>query len=431
LNARVREQLQTRLRNVLYGFWLVPGAVAASLAVLAIVLVEVDHGLDGDAGFFSGEADAARVVLSVVAGSLITVAGLAFSITVLTLQLVSSQYTPRAVRSLMGDRTTQVVAGAFVGVFAYCLLVLRSIREDFVPSLAISGAIVLGLGGLALLLVFIHHFGQSIKVDEICARISRETLSRIEQLYPEPYGDPEPTRSPFAGPARDVHVGRPGWVRAVAIDRLAANLPGARSVEVLVVPGDFVTAAKPVARVRPPEASASSAADAFEISRERDLDQDVGFGIRQLADVAVRALSPGVNDPTTAVTCIGYLGAILEQFAGKATPDPDRRFDGGLVVRAPGPSFERLVGESFHEIGRFGQDDVRVVGAVLDALERVGRVAADVHAVDRAAVVETVAAEIAGPALERVRTDRERMLIAVRAARIEMLGRDERVPSSG
>jgi uncharacterized membrane protein len=427
----VRGHLQTRLRNVLYGFWFVPGAVAAALAVVAVVLVEVDRSADRNVGFFSGEADAARVVLSVVAGSLITVAGLAFSITVLTLQLVSSQYTPRAVRSLMGDRTTQVAAGAFVGIFAYCLLVLRSIRQDFVPSLAISGAIVLGLAGLALLLVFIHHFGQSIKVDEICARIARETLSRIEQLYPEPFGDPEPAPAPFEGPVRAVHVDRPGWVRTVAIDRLAACLPDARSVEVLVVPGDFVTAAKPVANVRPPTAWVAEAANAFGISRERDLDQDIGFGIRQLADVAVRALSPGVNDPTTAVTCIGYLGALLEQLAGKATPDPDRRFESGLVVRAPGPSFERLVGESFHEIGHFGLDDVRIVSAILDALERVGRVAADVHASDRVAVVESVAAEIAGQALERARPDRERAIIAARAARVQMGGRGGGGPTSG
>jgi len=409
----------SRLRNHLHGLWLVPGIVATALALLGLALVALDERTDVEA--FAGNADAARVVLSVVAGSLITVAGLAFSITVLTLQLVSSQYTPRAVRSLMGDRTSQVVAGAFVGIFAYCLLVLRSVQEDDVPSIAVTGAIVLGLVGLALLLVFIHHFGQSIKVDEICARVARETLSAVDRLYPEPYGEPDPTPEAFTGEAAVLVVDRAGWVRAIAVDRLARELERARSIEVLVVPGDFVTAATSVAAIRPPDAADGRGAAAFEIARERDLEEDVAFGIRQLADIAVRALSPGVNDPTTAVTCIGYLGAIVERIAGKRAPEADRRFEGGPVVRAPGPTFERLLGEAFLEIGRHGQGDPRVVAAALTALEGVGRVAIDIGAEDRLLSVKFVASELAGPAGQSARTDRERTELAAQAARIRDL----------
>jgi uncharacterized membrane protein len=417
----VREQLVARFRNLLDGFWLVPGAVAVAVAAAGLVLVEIDDtGGEKGVGLFPGDAEAARIVLSVVAGSLITVAGLAFSITIVTLQLVSSQFTPRALRSLLGDRTNQVVAGVFVGIFGYCLLVLRSVREDFVPSLAVTGSIVLGLLGLALLLVFIHHVGQTIKVDHVCARVARETLQATDRLYPEPFGEPEPALPPLTGPAGYLYVDRPGWVRAIAVDRLASSSRAAESVEVLVAPGDFVTPARPVAAVRPPAAATAQASVAFEISRERDLDQDVGFGIRQLADIAVRALSPSVNDPTTAVTCVGYLGAVLEQLAGKGTPEPDRRL-GGVLVRAAGPPFERLLGEAFHEIGRHGQDDPRVVCAVLEALERVGTVAVSVGARNRVLAVADVASEVAQPALARARTERERAGLESRAARVRAL----------
>jgi len=418
----VREQLVARFRNLLHGFWLVPGAVAAAVAGSALVLVEIDDaGGDKGVGFFPGDAEAARVVLSVVAASLITVAGLAFSITIVTLQLVSSQFTPRALRSLLGDRTNQVVAGMFVGIFGYCLLVLRSVRQEFVPSLAVSVAIALGLVGLALLLLFIHHVGQTIKVDDICGRVAGETLNAADRLYPEPFGEPEPAPVVLSGPAAHVYADRAGWVRAVGLDRLAERSPGAESVEVLVVPGDFVTPARPVAAVRPPEAATPQASVAFEISRERDLEQDVGFGIRQLVDIAVRALSPSVNDPTTAVTCVGYLGAVLERLAGKRTPETDRRAGAGVLVRAPGPPFERLLDEAFLEIGRHGQDDPRVVCAALEALERVGAVAAAVGASDRVLSVGRVAGELAAPALARARTDRERADLEVRAARVRAL----------
>jgi uncharacterized membrane protein len=388
-----------------------------------VALVEIDEAAgDEGAGLFPGDAQAARVVLSVVAGSLITVAGLSFSITIVTLQLVSSQYTPRALRSLLGDRTNQLVAGAFLGIFGYCLLVLRSVREDFVPSLAVTGAILLGLVGLALVLVFVHHVGQTIKVDEICARIARDTLLAADRLYPEPFGRPEAVPNALPGPVGTVCVDRPGWVRAVDVDRLAAILAEAQSVEVLVVPGDFVTPARPVVAVRPPGAAKEAAAAAFEITRERDLEQDVGFGIRQLVDIATRALSPSLNDPTTAVTCVGYLGAIMERLAAKGEPESDRRVGAHeLLVRAATPSFRRLLSEAFLEIGRHGQDDPRVIATVLEALELVGMVAVSVGADGRLESVRAVAAEIAGPAVERARTDRERADLVALAERVQGL----------
>lgn len=189
--------IKAQWQNVSRGFWFYPGLVALAFAGLAVALVELDRALsaDGLAVLFDGDASAARSILSTVAGSLITVAGLAFSITVVTSQLVSGQFTPRAIRSFFGDRVSELLAGAFVGIFAYCLVVLRAVRAEsesdgFVPSLAVTVGILLGLVGLVLLLAFIHRITQLIKVENIAARIAGETLSSVDTLFPEPYGEP-------------------------------------------------------------------------------------------------------------------------------------------------------------------------------------------------------------------------------------------------
>ena len=172
-------------QNVTRGLWFFPGLVTLAGAALALVLVEIDRvaGTEGIPFAFDGDASAARTILGTVAGSLITVAGLAFSITVVTLQLVSSQFTPRALRSFLGDRTSQLVAGAFVGIFVYCLLVLRVVRgedgeaEEFVPALAVGTSIALALLGLALLLVFIHRIAQLV-----IAPVSHVEIAEVEEL---------------------------------------------------------------------------------------------------------------------------------------------------------------------------------------------------------------------------------------------------------
>jgi uncharacterized membrane protein len=145
------EHVRARLRNLLQGFWFVPGLIAIALGALSFVVISIDRaaGPRGLSGAFDGDASAARSILSTIAGSLITVAGLAFTLTVVTLQLVSSQFTPRALRNFLGDRLNQLTAGSFVGIFLYCLLVLRSVRtrvegqDGFIPALSVTVAILL------------------------------------------------------------------------------------------------------------------------------------------------------------------------------------------------------------------------------------------------------------------------------------------------
>ena len=407
--------VRSRWQQLRSSFWVVPALITAAMVALALVLIEIDRsaGPSGVGWAFSGDAEAARGILSTIAGSLITVAGLTFSITIVTLQLVSGQFTPRAVRGFLADRVNQSVAGAFVGTFAYCLVVLRSIRAEdtdgtdgFVPALAVSSAIVLALAALALLLLFIHHMGTLIQVSHIAARIGRETLRAVDRLYPEMLGE---ERAGGAGqlvaewrasgdPGR-VQALRPGFVRRIDEDRVEAALPDGARAYVAIRPGRFVTESTTAVEVWPAgalsEARRTALARAVEVESERDLEQDAGFGLRQLADIALRALSPGVNDPTTATTCIGYLQAVLERLAGRDLPNEVRRLARGIELAADRPSFAEYAEEAFAEIGVFAGPNPRVAERVREALAAVARAAREAGARERAAVADRLADELA------------------------------------
>jgi uncharacterized membrane protein len=430
--------IKTQWQNVSRGFWFYPGLVALALAGLAVALVELDRALtaDGLAVLFDGDASAARSILSTVAGSLITVAGLAFSITVVASQLVSGQFTPRAIRSFLGDRVSQLLAGAFVGIFAYCLLVLRAVRAEnesdgFVPSLAVTVGILLGLVGLVLLLAFIHRITQLIKVENIAARIAGETLRSVDMLYPEPYGEPQQDGTALLAQWEVdsepvvIRPERPGYVQTIALDELEAALPGSARVDVVVRPGDWVTQESPLARVWGADGADGALRERvgklFAVQSERDIAEDVGFGLRQLADIALRAISPGVNDPTTAVTCIGYLRAVLEQLAGRDFPTGVRRLSGSQTVVTRGPSFEKLVREAFAEIGRYASADPRVAASLLEALAEVARAARAAEAPERLRSLLETSEDVAVRALEDARTARDRALVEERLAAVRAL----------
>ena len=425
------------LRN---GLWLVPGAVAAGFALLALVLVRADRagGANGLGVLFTGSAASARTILSTVAGSVITVAGLAFSITIITLQLVSQQFSPRATRTFLGNRPTQLAAGVFLGVFVYCLIVLRAVREEdfgeFVPGLSVSVAIVLGVVGIAVLIFFINHTAQSIKVTGIAAQIARETLASIDGLYPEPYGEGVP--DDVAGAAERwraeaephrVRPTRPGFVQRVDLDALAEGLPdGVARVHVRVAPGEFVTEEQELADLWPASAAGDEAERcvrrAVVVTDEREVREDPRYGVEQLADIALRAISPSVNDPATAVTCVGYLAACLERLAGRGFPAPRRRYRGDrLEVLVRRPEFDAFVAHAIEDVGRWASRSLRVVEALLAAAARAGAVAVRNGASDRVRALRAAAEAVAEPALADARTEGDRA--AIRTA-LEHVPRD-------
>jgi uncharacterized membrane protein len=434
-------RLRAAWRRALTGFWLIPGATALGLAGLAVALVALDR-WRGDLGLFfayQGGAGAARDILAVLAGSLITVAGLTFSIMIVTLQLVSAQYTPRALRTFLGDRLTQLVAGTFVGVFAYSLIVLRFVRGgdgaddgDFVPSLSITVAMALGLGALGLLIAFINHMSRSIQVSTIAARIASDTHASLATPYPQGEGEDagdgaEQVLAEWEALGRPgtIAAARAGFVQAVVLGPLARRAEEhALRVHVAVAPGDFVTSATPLAEVWPATAACdeglqAAVRSACAIQNERDLDQDALYGLRQLADIAVRALSPGVNDPTTATTCVGYLQDVLERLAAADAPGRLRRF-GETVLVVHRAAFRDAVG-LLADVASYAGGQPRVARVLVDAFAAVAAAAARAGRADRVDDVVELARRACAPLLEEARREQERRELGERLAALGAL----------
>jgi uncharacterized membrane protein len=383
--------------NLRSSFWFMPALIVAAGIVIALSLIEVDSsgGQQWQAGWprlFGVGAEGARGILSTIAGSMMTVVGVTFSMTLMTLALASSQYTSRILRNFMRDRVTQVVLGIFAGIFVYCLVVLRTIRSgeevEFVPSLAVSVAVVLATGGIGVLIFFIHHIASAIQASSIIASVANETMQAVDRLFPGTLGqgpvddDENQTVPPL--PERNwqaVPVKGDGYIQSVDSETL---LRLAREYKTIVRMergvGDFVvqnTTLVSLALENPPENEfIEDLQAAFSISRHRTLQQDSAFGIRQIVDIALRALSPSVNDTTTAVMCVDYLTAILTRLAERDIPSPHRYEEGELRLIAIGPTFAGLLAASFDQIRASAAGNVGIMLRMLGAIQTIASLTA-------------------------------------------------------
>ncbi len=358
--------LRERLRLSL---WFVPAVFAVVAVVLALLLVALDSSLaeKGNAVFmFGGTAEGARSVLSTIAQSMLTFTGLVFTITMLVLQLASSQLSPRVMRTFLRDRGNQSVLGLFVATFVFTLLVLREVRgpapgqEGFVPAISIWVAFVLLLGSIGAFVWYIDHMAHAIRASTVIASIWSETVSAIDRLYPEMIGErgAPPEEMPDLGPPAVV-LKSPGAGVLVTVDEgalMRATDEDGRFVEIVPSVGDFIPAGAPFARLWGAwdREAADELRGALGLGSERTLDQDAAFGIRQLVDVAIRALSPGTNDPTTAVQALDRIHDLLRRLA-------DRRFPPSLRVEDDRP---RLIlhRPGWEDYVRLGIDEIRLAG---------------------------------------------------------------------
>ena len=379
--------------NLRTSFWFVPSMIVAVSIVLAVALIEVDSSgserwLARWPRMFGAGAEGARGMLSTIAGSMMTVVGVTFSMTLVTLALASSQYTSRILRNFMGDRVMQVVLGIFTGIFTYCLIVLRTIRSGdeggFVPSLAVSFAVVLAIGGIVALIFFIHHIASSIQASSIVASVAAETMVAVDRLFPEKLGegpaDDAEDQAPPALPERKwqaVPVNGNGYIQSVdnaTLLRLARENKTIVRMERGI--GEFVVHGTPLASLaleEPPAKEIVAALQAaYSIDRHRTVEQDCAFGIRQLVDMALRALSPGINDTTTAVMCVDYLTAILSRLASRNIPSSHRYEEGELRVITIGPTFAGLVAGLFDQIRGSSAGNLGVMLRMLGALQTIG-----------------------------------------------------------
>lgn len=373
-----------RLLRFHSNLWFIPTVMTATALVLAAFLVLLDAHLAARPDLrlrwvFHNGPDGARGVLETIAGSMVTVAGTVFSVVIVALTLASLQFSPRILRNFMQDQINQIVLGAFIATFAYSLLVLSTVKDTFVPVLAVSVAMLLALGCTGLLISFIHHTAESIQASAIIARIHHETIAAIDRLFPEGEAAeveacPEP---PKTAPAV-LKVLTTGYLQKIdeaAVIRAATAADVVLRMERRI--GDFVILESPLFSVWPAErlnrTLSQRLSRTIHIGDHATIEQNARFGIRQIVDIAVRSLSPAVNDPTTAVTCVDFLGPILCRLAERQTPTRTRAdAHGGVRLFMRVPTFAEFVETAFNQIREYGQSDVAVTLRLLETLTRLG-----------------------------------------------------------
>lgn len=375
----MRARLAVLWLNVWESFWFIPALMTLVSLVLAVLVVNLDERLNvaalpGLGWVYGGSADGARSMLAAIAASTLGVAGTAFSITIAALALASGQMGPRLLDQFTRDHGNQVALGTFVATFAYALMVLRTIRSSqeglFVPHLAVTLGLGLALLSLGVLIYFIHHIAGAIKVGHVIRSVA-DDLERVIEKQFAPEGRREQT-----APHRTEetpHVLRAttqGYVQAIDLNglvRVARKREGV--IHLRVRPGNFVFSGMPVAHLSSP--LFRDMPGEIVIGARRTAWQDVEFAAWQLVEIAVRSLSPAINDPFSAITCLDYLGAALCRVSGRSFP-PSEHFSGGaLRLTVPVTDYDGLTDVMFHQIRQNGGDHPAVMVRMLEVLTRV------------------------------------------------------------
>jgi uncharacterized membrane protein len=405
-----------RIRNSL---WFVPMVGIMFALATAVAMLELDNAMriERHPGleWAVTTGPAARSILSSLAGALVTVTGVVFSITMLTLAQTSSMYGPRLLRSFLNHNTTQFTLAVFLGTSLYCFAVLRTIQEVddgtlFAPHLSLGLGLLAGLISLLTFVYFIHHVAYSIQVQNVVRNVADELNNTIDRLFPEQLGEdlknePESCVDFESESATVIESTSTGYVQAINAD----SLMQVATRHDLVIrlerrPGHFIAHGTRIAMTHPPRPDEDVAArinECFLTGARRTPRQDVECAIQELVEVAVRALSPGINDPHTAISCIDYLGAALIRFADRALPAPIRQDEKGRArVITSVTSFADALDAAFDEIRQHARDSASVLIRLADTLLAISlklRRRADRDAVLRQAAMLERASEQALP----------------------------------
>lgn len=370
-------------------YWFLPMLMAVTGMILAFSTLAIDQAEQVKTGelswIYKGGPEGARGLLSAVAGSMATVAATAFSITIVALQLAASNFGPRLLRNFMQDTGNQVVLGTFIATFVYSLLVLRTIHgEDynlFVPQLSVTVAIIMAIASIGVLIYFIHHASTIIQASHVIAGVADELESAIDRLFPahiEQYmpdhQTPVDIPKDFNIQARPIYSTHSNYLQLID-DHLLLKLACKYNLLLYLVtkPGKFVVKGDTLLLAYPGERitlkAASQINQAFLLGQERTEQQDIGFPIDQLVEIALRALSPGINDPFTAIRCIDRLSAGFTQLVQRPVPSV-YRYDNNhkLRVVASPVAVETLIDRAFSQIRCYGASDVAVVIRLMEAL---------------------------------------------------------------
>ncbi|MBH1999672.1 MAG: DUF2254 domain-containing protein [Sphingomonadaceae bacterium] len=383
-----------RLSNDLReSYWFVPTVMAVGALLLALAMVYIDsHAgsawMDGLAWLYAARPDGARSLLSSIGGSMIGVAGTTFSVTIAAVVYASGQYGPRLLSNFMSDRGNQVTLGTFIATFVYSLVVLRTIRSTgesgagaaaFVPQLALLVALILVLCSIAVLIFFIHHVPMRIHINNVIERIGDRLIEEIDARFPVFVGTPLEERSDdpripavFRAEAGRADHDRRAPVRSQDTGYIQlideSTLMAAAHEHDLVIrlqyqPGDFIHKGSVLLEAWPgercDEAAAKALREAFAVGSRRTALQDLRFLIDELVEIATRALSPGVNDPFTANSCLDWLGAAMADLARRDLPSRLRADeDDRLRVIAHPVTFEGFIARSFGALAQYASADM-------------------------------------------------------------------------
>lgn len=427
--------------------WYRPAIMTVVAIILSFLTIWLDHTLFREQRIqawwlFEGGAEGARGVLSAIASTTMAVATTAFSFTLVALQLSSSQYSPRIVRNFTGDRSNQLVIGVFVSTFVYSLLVLRVVRSEygdrdrFVPAISVTVAVTLAMVSIGALIYFFHHATRTIQASVIITRTTDQAAKVIEaatgrlvenerwHLSAEPF-----PRPPRLRPVGLVHDGNSGYVQRVRHEHLAGVarehnllievnahagdflLPNDPRLTVWAYPGQSGAERREMREEQPHEEDEDllAACDGLvEMGLERTLEADVIFGLQQVSDIALRALSPGVNDPNTAIVSLDRIGELLvlmEPTSGSESAWIDE--DGVMRVIHPEVTWDDMVRDAFMQLRRYAAGDI---GAAIAVIRMAGRLRAHVRPASQPAL-ETAAQDMAQAALGQVNIESDRQLI--------------------
>ena len=378
-------------------FWFIPSLMVLGAFVLAFVALRLDRSMADENWFLNlgvtveRGPEGSRQLLATVAGTMITIASLTFSITIVALQLASTQFGPRLIQNFMRDRGNQFTLGTFIATFVYCLIVLRSVNgtdeNTYVPHLSVMMAFVLTIVSIGVLIYFINHTAHAIQVDRVIREVVSELHQAIDGIFPDRKDAGESSHGyiaadlpgGFEADAKAFNATRSGYVQGidhgklkeVAIDRDLV-------LQLETRPGRFVVEGGPLGYAWPSGRADESVLKmlqaAFYVGDQRTITQDVEFAIDQLVEIAIRALSPGINDTFTAMSCVDRLGEILITIAGRQFPPVHRYDDSGTLRVVACPSTKAgVVDAAFHKIRQSATTNVAVACRVLEVIAAIGR----------------------------------------------------------
>lgn len=372
-------------------FWFLPVLILALSIFLSITLVYLDSSIDvsGEGWvrlFLVTSSDSARSILSTISSAMIGVAGTVFSVTLVALTLASSQFGPRLVRNFMYVRLNQIVLGSYIATYLYCLLVLNAINDNddftFIPTISILVAIFAAIVNIILLIVFIHQIAISLQADKVISDISDIIARQLEDNFPKKMEEEYEVEDTFdtgvaiAGYQKHISIKSPenGYLQYIDHDALTAAVSKENALlELFPRPGIFLVKGSEIGLIYShtnwEKDKLEKIVDQFVFGKTKTSQQDLEFSIHQMVEIAARALSPGINDPYTAIACIDNLTATLCYLA-KAKFPSKHRFDeaGNLRVIAETVNFEGILNAAFNQIRQYSKGNPAVIIRLMEAL---------------------------------------------------------------